>query len=53
MHQTTNPYTPEQNGLSERMNRTLIERSKCMLINAQLQNYFWGEAVQRSRQRTL
>lgn len=33
MHQTTNPYTPEQNGVSERMNRTLIERSKCMLFN--------------------
>lgn len=45
LHQTTNPYTPEQNGLSERMNRTLIERSKCMLLNAQLQNNFWGEAV--------
>lgn len=45
IHQTTNPYTPEQNGLSERMNRTLVERSKCMIINAQLQNYFWGEAV--------
>jgi transposase InsO family protein len=45
LHQTTNPYTPEQNGLSERMNRTIIERSKCMVLNAQLQNNFWGEAV--------
>lgn len=45
LHQTTNPYTPEQNGLCERMNRTLVERSKCMVLNAQLQNNFWGEAV--------
>lgn len=45
VHQTSNPYTPEQNGLSERMNRTLIERSRCMLLNAQLQYSFWGEAV--------
>lgn len=45
LHQTSNPYTPEQNGLSERMNRTLIERAKCMLFNAGLQNNFWAEAV--------
>lgn len=45
LHQKSNPYTPEQNGLSERMNRTLIERSKCMLLNANLQNDFWAEAV--------
>ncbi|CAG9132206.1 unnamed protein product [Plutella xylostella] len=40
LHQTTVPYTPEQNGLSERMNRTIIEKSKCMLFNAQLQNCY-------------
>ncbi|KAG7302210.1 hypothetical protein JYU34_013686 [Plutella xylostella] len=45
LHQTTVPYTPEQNGLSERMNRTIIEKSKCMLFNAQLQNCYWAEAV--------
>lgn len=45
LHQTSNPYTPEQNGLSERMNRTLIERAKCMLFNAMLQMGYWAEAV--------
>lgn len=36
IHQTTTPYSPEQNGAAERMNRSLIERAKCMLLNANL-----------------
>lgn len=44
-HQTTNPYTPEQNGLAERANRTLVEKARCMLINANLQKQYWAEAV--------
>ena len=31
VHQFTNPYTPEQNGVSERLNRTLIESGKSVL----------------------
>lgn len=27
------------------MNRTLIERAKCMLLNASLQKEYWGEAL--------
>jgi len=27
-------YTPQQNGLAERMNRTLLERVRCMLLGA-------------------
>ncbi|KAH9703868.1 hypothetical protein KPL70_011252 [Citrus sinensis] len=38
-------HTPQQNGLVERMNRTLIEKVKCMLFNANLSKYFWVEAV--------
>jgi len=37
--------TPQQNGLAERMNRTLLERVRCMLIGAGLPKSFWGEAV--------
>lgn len=44
-HQTSTPYTPEQNGVAERMNRTLVERAKCMMFEAKLQKSFWAEAV--------
>lgn len=43
--QYTAPYTPEQNGVSERKNRTLIEMSRCLLTEADLRNTFWGEVV--------
>ena len=45
VHQFTNPYTPEQNGVSERLNRTLIESGKSMLFHAGLPLSFWAEAV--------
>ncbi|XP_073152165.1 uncharacterized protein [Henckelia pumila] len=37
--------TPQQNVLAKRMNRTLLERVRCMLINASLPKSFWGEAL--------
>lgn len=45
IHQTTTPYTPEQNGVSERMNRTLVEKAKCLLTNAHLPKSYWAEAI--------
>ncbi|KAJ8889956.1 hypothetical protein PR048_009461, partial [Dryococelus australis] len=44
-HQTTCPYTPEQNGLVERLNCTLVEKARCLLIEARLDCTFWAEAV--------
>ena len=44
-HQTTAPYTPEQNGVAERMNRTIMEMARCMSYNANLGHAFWAEAV--------
>lgn len=44
-HQTSNTYTPQQNGLAERMNRTLVEKAKCMIFDADLTKSFWAEAV--------
>ena len=45
VHQTTAPYTPEQNGAAERLNRTLMERVRAMLRYAQVPAYLWGEAI--------
>ena len=44
-HQTTIQYTPEQNGLAERMNRTIVEKARSMLIDANLPTNFWAEAI--------
>ena len=44
-HQFTNPYAPEQNGISERLNRTLVESAKSMLFYAKMPLNFWAEAV--------
>ena len=38
-------YTPEQNGISERLNRTLIDMVRSMLDQAQLTPSFWAEAA--------
>ncbi|KAL0415516.1 UNVERIFIED_CONTAM: Retrovirus-related Pol polyprotein from transposon TNT 1-94 [Sesamum latifolium] len=41
----TNPYTPQQNGVAERMNRTLLNKVRCLLISSGLPKSFWGEAL--------
>lgn len=38
-------YTPQQNGVSERSNRTLVEMARCMLIQANLPISLWAEAI--------
>ena len=44
-HQMTIPYTPEQNGVAERTNRTIVEKAHCMLHAREMQPHFWAEAV--------
>ena len=39
------PYYPEQNGVAERFNRTLVEMTRCLLYDSGLEKKFWGEAV--------
>jgi transposase InsO family protein len=41
----TVPYTPQQNGVAERMNRTIISKARCMLSDAGLHRHFWIEAA--------
>ncbi|KAH9726106.1 hypothetical protein KPL70_008133 [Citrus sinensis] len=45
VHETSTAYTPQQNGVAERKNRTLIEMVNAMLFNAGLGKGFWGEAI--------
>ncbi|KAE8664146.1 Serine-threonine protein kinase [Hibiscus syriacus] len=43
--ETTVPMTPQQNGVAERMNRTLNERARSMRIHARLPKFLWAEAI--------
>ena len=44
-HQTTVPGTPQQNGVAERLNRTLVESVRSMLLQAKLPQKFSVEAL--------
>ena len=44
-HELTIPKTSQQNGVAERMNRTLVESVRSMLIDAHLPHKFWAEAL--------
>ena len=41
----TVPYNPSQNGKVERMNRTIVEMARSMLIDSGLPKEFWAEAA--------
>uniref|UniRef100_A0A2N9J1S8 Integrase catalytic domain-containing protein n=1 Tax=Fagus sylvatica TaxID=28930 RepID=A0A2N9J1S8_FAGSY len=45
-HEKTVPSTPEHNSVAERINRTIVEKVRCMLRMAKLPKSFWAEAVQ-------
>ena len=44
-HEITAPYSPEQNSVIERDNRTVVECARSMLHHRSLPLEFWGEAV--------
>ena len=39
------PRTPQQNGVVERRNRTLVEAARTMLIFSKFPMFLWGEAI--------
>src|SRR5579862_2096253 len=43
IHETTAPYSPDQNGVSERSNRTIMERTKAILAESNLPKILWME----------
>ena len=44
-HELTVPKTPQQNSVTERLNQTLVEMARSMLLNSKLPKKFWGEAI--------
>ncbi|KAJ0555461.1 putative RNA-directed DNA polymerase [Helianthus annuus] len=45
LHEYSSRYTPQQNGVAERKNRTIIKTARTMLVESELPIQFWGEAV--------
>jgi hypothetical protein len=44
-HEFSSPYTPQQNGVVERKNRTLLNMVRTMLDEYKTPNQFWAEAI--------
>jgi hypothetical protein len=44
-HELTVEYTPQQNGVAERKNRSLVETARCLMIQSGLSASFWAEAI--------
>jgi transposase InsO family protein len=44
-HEFSSPYTPQQNGVVESKNRTLLDMARTMLDEYKTSDRFWAEAV--------
>jgi transposase InsO family protein len=44
-HEFSSPYTPQQNGVVERKNRTLLDMARIMLDEYKTPDRFWAEAI--------
>jgi hypothetical protein len=44
-HEFSSPYTPQQNGVVERKNRTLLDMTRTMLDEYKIPDRFWAEAI--------
>jgi hypothetical protein len=45
MHYTTTPYSPQENGVVERRNQSVVEMARCLLKSKGVPPRYWGEAV--------
>jgi transposase InsO family protein len=52
IHQRSAACTPEQNGVAERYNRTLIERMRALLNESHVPTFLWGEAAKTAAPKT-
>ena len=43
--ETSVPHTPEQNGVSERANKTIMEGTRCLIHAKSIPLELWGEAI--------
>ncbi|KAJ9530247.1 hypothetical protein QJQ45_023534 [Haematococcus lacustris] len=45
VHQHSAPYSPQQNGAAERLNRTIFEKARSIIHSADISLSFWAHAV--------
>jgi hypothetical protein len=45
LQQSTTAYSPQSNGVAERLNMTLLQKMRAMLQDSHLPHRYWGEAI--------